>query len=155
MKTAKQLAELRSGLCPLLTFKNAAKAIEFYEKAFAAQCLYQLFDPVDRRIGHAEVLIHGNLIMLADEYPEAGALCVQTIGGSPIRLNLIVPDSQAAVDQAAKAGATVLMPVTTHFYGDKAGNVRDPFGYIWMLSEKVEDVSPAEMQRRWNAMAQT
>ncbi|MEM7570732.1 MAG: VOC family protein [Pseudomonadota bacterium] len=152
MANAAQLAALRTGLCPLLTLSSAADAIAFYEKAFLAEELYRLIDPSDGRIGHAELLVYGNLVMVADEYPEAGVLSPQSIGGTSVRMNLVVDDAEAATALAVDAGAELLMPVTTHFYGDRASNVRDPFGYTWMLSQVVEHVAPEEMQQRWNDM---
>lgn len=152
MDDAQKLATERRGLTPLLTVKPASEAIAFYKDAFGAEELYRLVDPSDGRIGHAELLVHGHLIMLADEYPEAGALAPPTLGGSPVRVHLSVPDVDLAADQAVQAGASLVMSVATQFHGDRTGVVSDPFGYIWLLTKTVEEIPPAEMQRRWNDM---
>lgn len=146
------LEQLASGLTPLITVSPAADAVTFYKDAFGAEELYRLTDPADGRIGHAELVIGGTLLMLADEYPEAAALSPKSLKGSPVRLHIRVDDADAAVDKAVAAGAELIMPVATQFYGDKAGNVRDPFGYVWMLSQHIETVAPDEMQRRWDEM---
>lgn len=135
-----------------LCIKDAARAIEFYKQAFAATELYRLTEPGGTRIGHAEIRIGNTVVMLSDEYPEWGALSPQSIGGCPVRLSIEVPDPDAAVRRAADAGAAVTRPVKDEFYGHRAGLVTDPFGYSWFLTAVVEQVSPEEMQRRWDAM---
>jgi PhnB protein len=88
--------------------------------------------------------------MLADEYPDFGALSPPTIGGTPVSLHLYVTDVDRTVAEAVEAGATVLRPVKDEFFGDRTGLVMDPFGHRWHLSTRREEVSPDEMQRRWN-----
>ena len=89
--------------------------------------------------------------MLADEYPDFGALSPASVGGSPVSLHLYVEDVDRIVEGAAAAGATVLRPVKDEFYGDRTGMIADPFGHKWQIATPVEDVSPEEMQRRWSA----
>ena len=92
-------------------------------------------------------------MFLADEYPDFGAVGPDTLGGSPIKLHLDVDDADAFVARAAREGATVLRAVKLEFHGHRNGLLADPFGYSWFVGSKAEDVSPQEMQRRWQAMA--
>jgi PhnB protein len=104
------------------------------------------------KVGHAELLIGGCLIMLADEFPNMGAVSPKSTGGSPVMLHLYVDDVDTVVARAVAAGATVNQPVETKFYGDRSGGLTDPFGHVWHIATHVEDVSPEEMQRRAAAM---
>ena len=76
----------------------------------------------------------------------------ETLGGTPVKICLMVENVDASVDRAQRAGATVIMPPADQFYGHRSASLRDPFGHEWMLQHEIEKVSPAEMQRRWNAM---
>lgn len=134
-----------------LVVKGAAAAIAFYTKAFGATELYRLVDPSDGRIGHAELSVEGAIFMVSDEYPDFGALGPISLGGSPVKLHIYVADVDARVATAVAAGATLLRPVKDEFFGDRVGQLADPFGHIWILSTHKEDVSPEEMQRRFNA----
>ena len=138
-------------ITPYLCFKDAPRAIAFYARAFAAKELFRLTEP-SGRVGHAEIAIGDALLMVSGEYPDFGALSAQSLGGSPIALHLYVADVDAFVDHAVKAGATVLRPVKDEFYGDRTGQIADPFGYKWMIATRKEPLSPDEMQRRWSAM---
>ena len=139
-------------LCPYIVVKGAKDAIEFYVKAFGAVVDFTLVDPSDGRIGHAELIFGQTHLFIADEYPDFGAVGPDSIGGSPVKLHLVVDDADAFVAHAVAQGATILRPVKLEFYGDRSGLLADPFGYSWFIASKVEDVSPSEMQRRWNAM---
>ncbi len=90
--------------------------------------------------------------MLADEYPDFGALSPVTVGGTPVTIHLYVEDVDATVARCTEAGAVLLRPVKDEFHGDRTGMVTDPFGHKWSLATRKEDVSPQEMQRRWSAM---
>jgi PhnB protein len=133
-----------------LAFRDAARAIEFYTRAFGAVERYRLTEP-GGKIGHAEIAIGTSVLMLSDEYPDFGALSAQTLGGSPIRMHLTVPDADATVRQAVAAGATLLRPVANQGHGERAGLVADPFGYGWFVATPVDPVTPEEMQRRFTA----
>ncbi len=138
---------------PRLCFKNSAAAIEFYAKAFGATELSRLMEP-DGRIGHAELLIGNSRITISDEFPDFGTLSAETIGGSPIRIELMVADVDAFVRQAVAAGATLVRPVQDQFYGHRSGQIADPFGYRWGIATFKEAVSPEEMQRRYDEMTE-
>lgn len=138
-------------LVPHLAVKNAAKAIDFYKDAFGATEEFRLVEP-SGKVGHAELSMGGALIALADEYPDFGCLSPVTIGGNPVKLLLYVPDVDASVARAVKAGAVVIRALRNEFYGDRTATVADPFGYQWQLSTRIEAVTPAEMQARWDRM---
>lgn len=141
-------------LTPYIVVSDARAAIEFYEEAFGAKSLFSLVDPGDGKIGHAELSVAGGRLMIADEYPDFGALSPATLGGSPVKLHLYVDDVDAVFARALALGATETRPVKDEFYGDRVGSLTDPFGHSWMISTRKTEVSPEEMQRRWDeAMA--
>lgn len=150
MATAQLSPEKFSRLSAYLVVKGATRAIDFYSRVFGATELYRLTEP-SGKVGHAELELGGARFMLADEYPDFGALSPITIGGSPISMHLYVDDVDALVKRAEEAGATLLRPLKDEFFGDRTAMVADPFGHKWHLATRVEDVSPEEMQRRWRA----
>jgi PhnB protein len=131
-----------------LVVKDGRRALDFYARAFGARELFRLTEP-GGKIGHAEMALGESTFMLAEEYPDFGALSPVSIGGSPVKFNVAVADADLALKRAVDAGATVLRPVTNEFYGSRTGAVVDPFGYTWFVAQQVEDVSPEEMQRRF------
>lgn len=138
---------------PYLTVRDAARAIDFYKSAFGATERFRLADKTSGKVGHAELLIAGNLVMLADENPQWGNKSPAMLGGSPVTFCLMVENADAAVARAVAAGATAVMPVADQFYGFRSGSVTDPFGHEWMLQHEIEKVSPEELQKRWDAMS--
>jgi PhnB protein len=132
---------------PYLIVNDAARALEFYKKAFGATETMRFAGP-GGKIMHAEIKIGNSPIMLADEYPEMGARSPQTLGGSPVSLVLYVENVDAWANQAVAAGAKVQRPVQDQFYGDRTGTFEDPFGHVWSIATHKEDVTPEEMQRR-------
>jgi PhnB protein len=135
---------------PYLIIQGAAKAIEFYKKAFGATEVMRMPGD-DGRLGHAEIEVNGSPIMLADEFPEMGIRGPRSIGGSPVSLVLHVEDVDARFNQAVAAGAKALRPVKDQFYGDRTGTLEDPFGHVWNLVTHKEDLSNEEVQRRHTA----
>jgi len=140
------------GLSPYLSVSDAAKAIAFYKTAFGAVERYRLSDKKTGKVVHAELLIEGGLIMLAEENPQWGNKSPATLGGTAVTFCVMVKNTDASFDRAVAAGATVIMPVADQFYGFRSCSVRDPFGHQWMLQHELEKVSPEEMQKRWDAM---
>ncbi len=138
-------------LTPYLIVDGAAKALEFYAKAFGAQELFRLTGP-GNSIGHAEMKIGDSPFMLADEFPQMDAIAPKPGQGHAVSFMVYVPDVDAAFARAVDAGCTVLKPVQTQFYGDRSGSLMDPFGHHWTLATHVEDVLPDELQRRMEAM---
>jgi len=138
-------------LFPYLRLKDAPRAIEFYRAAFGATEKFRLTEP-SGRIGHAELDFGGTTLMLSDEYPECGFNGPQTLGATSISIHLHVEDADALIARAVAAGASVVRPAADHFYGERSGTVRDPFGHEWMIGHEIEKVTPAEMQRRYDEL---
>ncbi|MEM7122477.1 MAG: VOC family protein [Pseudomonadota bacterium] len=136
-------------LSPYLAVKDAAAAMDFYQRALGATERFRLTG-ASGAVSHAEMAVNGAVFMLADEHPDFGALSPHTIGGSPIKLHLTVDDVDAAATRAEEAGATVLRAPKDEFYGERVAQIADPYGYTWFLARQIEDVSPDEMQRRWS-----
>ena len=132
---------------PYLAVDGADAAIAFYRDVFGASERMRMPAP-GGRIGHAELQIGDSLIMLADEFPDMGVLGPRSVGGTPVTLSVYVADVDAVFNHAVEAGAQVLRPVETQFYGDRSGQFEDPFGHRWSVSTHVEDVPPDEMARR-------
>ncbi|HEX6297862.1 MAG TPA: VOC family protein [Burkholderiales bacterium] len=139
---------------PHLICAGAAKAIEFYKKAFGAVEEARLPGP-DGRLMHAVIRIHGDAVMLVDEMPEWGALSPKSLKGSPVTLHLYVEDVDAFVKRAVEAGAKLTMPVADMFWGDRYGKVEDPFGHHWSVATRQREVSLEEAQQAMRQMAQT
>jgi PhnB protein len=144
---AKPIPDGYHTLTPYLIVKGAARALEFYAKALGAKELYRLADP-SGKVGHAEMKIGDSPFMLADEFPERGAVSPEGREGRSVSFLIYVPDVDAAFARAVAAGASVVRPVQDQFYGDRSGMLEDPFGHRWTLATHVEDVSPEEMERR-------
>jgi PhnB protein len=140
-----------AGVTPYLIIRGAARALDFYKKAFGATELLRFGGP-DGKIGHAEIKIGEGVVMLADESPERGHKSPQTLGGNAVSLLFYVPDVDAFFAKAVAAGATVRQPLADQFYGDRSATIADPFGHVWTIATHTEDVSEDEMQRRMAAM---
>ena len=136
---------------PYLAIKNAVEALSFYQQAFGASEIYKLIMP-DGRLGHAEIQLGDSVIMLSDEFPEFGGKSPQTLGGSPVCIHLYVEDVDAFFKKALAAGAKERKAVMDQFYGDRSGQLEDPFGHLWWVATHKEDVAPEEMQKRVAAM---
>ena len=139
---------IRQTAMPRLRIKDAAAAIEFYKKAFGAQEKMR-FEDERFRIAHAEIQIGNAVIVLAEESLEYGFPGPQTLGGSPISLDIFVDDCDAGVERAVAAGAQIVRPVQDQFYGRRTGTLADPFGYHWTIIQVIEEMSVEEMHRRF------
>ncbi|MGE0329365.1 MAG: VOC family protein [Ramlibacter sp.] len=140
-------------LFPYLCVSDTAAAIAFYSRAFGATEKFRLTEP-GGRIGHAEMDFGGMTLMLCDEFPEYGMRSASAIGATPVSLHLHVDDADAMIDAAVRAGATLERAPADAFYGERSGVVRCPFGHRWLIGHSIEDVSVAEMQRRYAALFQ-
>jgi uncharacterized glyoxalase superfamily protein PhnB len=138
-------------LFPYLRVRQASEAIAFYQRVFGAKEKMRLTEP-SGRVGHAELDFGGTVLMLSDEYPELGFRGPQSIGAVTSSIHLHVDDADALIQQALDAGAELVRPAQDHFYGERSGTVRDPFGHEWMIGHNIEQVTPEEMQRRYDAM---
>ena len=133
---------------PYLIVTGAARALEFYKQAFGATEVVRMDGP-GGKVMHAEIKIGDSHIMLADEFPEMGALSPQSIGGTPVSLMLYFEEADAVTARAVSAGAKVLRPVQDQFYGDRSGTLKDPFGHLRTLGTHKEDVPLEEIRRRF------
>ena len=134
-----------------ISIRGCSDAIEFYKKAFGATEKLLLLMP-DGKIAHAELDIEGSLLMMAEENPDWGTKSPDTLGGNPVTIGLYVPDVDKTFQKAIDAGASIIMPVKDEFYGDRTGQVLDPFGYKWMIATHQENVSQEEMQKRMDKL---
>ncbi|MDQ1121245.1 MULTISPECIES: VOC family protein [Pseudoxanthomonas] len=141
------IQELYAYLC----VRDAAAAMDFYARVFGARELFRLTEP-DGRIGHAEVDLDGHTLMLSEEYPDMGVRSPEHLGATPVTLHLHVDDADALVARAVAAGGTLERAMQDHFYGERSGTVRDPFGHRWLIGHAIESVTPEEMQRRYTAL---
>ncbi len=149
--TPKAIPDGMHTVTPHLICANASAAIEFYKKAFNATETSRLPGP-GGRLMHASVRIGNSAVMLVDEMPEHGALGPKSLKASPVVIHLYVEDADAAAARAIAAGAKLTMPVTEMFWGDRYGQLEDPFGHRWSIATHVRDVTPAEMQQAMQAM---
>ena len=144
MNKVKAIPDGMHSLTPHLVCRGAAAAIGFYGRAFGAIELFRLPGP-DGRLIHACVRIGDSQLFLVDEMPEHGALGPQALNGTPVTLHLQVEDADAAFARAVQAGATVSMPLADMFWGDRYGQLVDPFGHHWSIATHVRDVRADEM----------
>ncbi|SEA23474.1 PhnB protein [Alkalimonas amylolytica] len=147
MSQVQAIPEGYSGAIPYLTINNAADAIGFYQKAFGAELILKMELP-GGGVMHAEMRVGQALFMLSEQSDEWGTKSPPMLNGTPVGIMIYVPDVDALVEQAVAAGATLSMPPTDQFYGDRMACLLDPFGHSWMLSTHVEDVSEQELSRR-------
>ena len=131
---------------PVLTIKGAEQAIEFYKKAFGAKDLDRAYMPGGNIILHAEMQIGDSRIMLNDEFPEMNCKSPQSVGGASTALYIYVKDVDKIFTQASAAGATVTMPVMDAFWGDRTGQLIDPYGHVWSFATRKRNLSTKEMQ---------
>jgi len=152
MNAVKPIPDGYHAVTPHLAVRDAAKALEFYAKAFGAEELFRMPGP-GGVVMHAEVRIGDSIVMLGEESAEMGSSSPQTIGGSPVSLLLYVKDVDASFARATTAGCKAEMPPTDMFWGDRYGKLVDPYGHRWGMATHKEDVSPEEMAKRMASMA--
>ena len=134
-------------ITPVLVVKGAEQAIEFYKKAFGAKELNRAYMPGGNIIMHAEIQIGDSRIMLNDEFPEMNCKAPQSVGGASTALYVYVKDVEKIFTQAADSGAKVTMPLMDAFWGDRTGQLVDPFGHIWSFATRNRNLSQKEMQK--------
>jgi len=147
---AEPVATALKSAAPRLTFRDAAKAIEFYKEAFGATETFR-FD-VGGRIAHAEIAIGNSRVMLAEEWPEGNRFSAETLGNSPVGLVVEVANVDAAAEHAIAAGMKVVRPLSDQFYGHRDVILADPFGYVWNVFAVKESMSIDEMHRRMDRL---
>jgi PhnB protein len=136
---------------PYMIVKGAAKAIDFYKNAFGATELMRFPGP-NNTVMHAEIKIGDSVVMLADEHESGPYRSPIAVGGTPISLMVYVEDVDTVFNQAVSLGAKSTREVEDQFYGDRSGNLTDPFGHVWTIATHKEDVSSEEMERRMAAL---
>jgi PhnB protein len=150
--STKPIPEGMHTVTPHLICAEAAKAIEFYKKAFDAVELSRMPGP-DGKIMHASFRIGDSVIMLNEENPNWGSLGPKSLKGSPVTIHLYVNNVDSVFEKAVRAGAKVTMPVDDMFWGDRYGKVEDPFGHHWSIGTHTRDVTPEEMRKAMEQMA--
>lgn len=143
------VTSLVTELHPRLVVSGAAAAIDFYRSALGAEEVARYTDPAGR-IVHAEITIGGATVAIKDEGD--GDPAPTSLGGTPVFISLTVTDADAAAESMLRAGAQVIYPVDDRPYGERDGRLIDPYGHVWMVSQRVEDLTSAEVQRRIDQM---
>ena len=143
--SVKPIPEGMRTVTPHLVCEGAADAIEFYKKAFDAVENGRMPAP-DGKIMHAQIRIGDSVVMLVDAFPDMGALGPKALKGSPVTIHLYVEDADKTFEQAVAAGATARMPPADMFWGDRYGQIVDPFGHIWSIATHKHDYTPEQMQ---------
>ncbi len=138
-------------LFPYIRVKDGDRAVAFYKAAFGAEELFRLVEP-GGRLGHCELKMGSGVLMLSEEFPEFGIHAIAPGEAAGVMLHLHVDDADAVVAKAVAAGAELVQPLSDQFYGERSGKIRDPFGYDWSVGHSIEELTPAEMQRRYEAM---
>jgi PhnB protein len=141
MAKVRPIPEGYHSVTPFLTVEGAAKAIDFYARAFGAVEKFRMPGP-EGKIMHAELTIGDSTIMLTDAMRDPPTLS---------SFYVYVPDADAAFERAVKAGAKVKMPLADMFWGDRYGSLKDPWGNTWAIATHIEDVPPEEMPKRAQA----
>jgi len=149
--SVKPIPEGYRSITPYLVVKGAARAMEFYKQAFGATEILRIPGP-NNTIMHAETRIGDCVIMLADEMPNGPYRSPEAFGGSPVSLMIYIENVDDVFNRALSLGSRQTRAVEDQFYGDRSGNLIDPFGHVWTVATHVEDVSPEEMQRRMEAL---
>jgi uncharacterized glyoxalase superfamily protein PhnB len=138
-------------LTPHLVCDDAAAAIEFYKTAFGAVEAMRLPGP-GGKLMHAMVRIGDSALMLVDAFPQMGALSPKALNGSPVTIHLFVPDTDATMAKAVAAGASVKMPAQDMFWGDRYGQLVDPFGHHWSIATHLQDLTPEQIMKNLAAL---
>lgn len=131
---------------PHLVCAGAAAAIEFYKKAFGAEEIWRL-PAADGKLMHACIRIGDSQVMLVDENVGWGLSGPKALNGSPVTIHLQVEDADAVFATAMAAGAKVTMPLSNMFWGDRYGNLEDPFGHRWSVATHIQDLTPEEIRK--------
>ena len=131
-------------ITPHIVVQGAERAVAFYRDAFAAEEVDRIPLP-DGRLMSVQLRIGDGVLHIADEFPEMGALAPPSIGGTPVVLALEVTDADAVFAQAVAAGAEVRQPLADMFWGDRHGQLDDPFGHRWNIAQHLRDVPHDEV----------
>ena len=141
-----------NALTPALAFKGADAAIKWYVNVFGAKEKMRFENP-DKTIAHGEITIGDSVVMVSEENPQYNK-SPKTANGNSVNLFIYVPDVDKTIEKALDNKAKLIMPAEDQFYGDRSGRIEDPFGYIWIISTHIKDVSEEEMKKAMDAMMQ-
>ena len=130
---------------PQLVCRKASEALEFYKNAFGAEILSVNKDD-KQNVMHAEMKIGDSIVMLSDEFPAFHCLSPLSIGGTSVTLHIYTPDADAVFNKAVAAGASVTLPIMDAFWGDRYGQVADPYGHRWSIAARQRIPSQAELE---------
>jgi PhnB protein len=147
-KTQEDPMSQSPAISPYLTVDDAARAIDFYRRAFGAAEQRRQTTPDGKKIIHAALELAGGVVFLSDDFPEmkgGAARSARALGGSPVTIHVNLPDVDAVWQQAVAAGATVVMPLADMFWGDRYGVLEDPFGHRWSLGTPKRVATAAEL----------
>tara|TARA_B100000676_G_C17436242_1_gene511854 strand:- start:15 stop:455 length:441 start_codon:yes stop_codon:yes gene_type:complete len=139
-------------IVPYISVPDAAEAITFYQNAFDAEHIGPTLRDPSGNIIHTEIRVGESVIMMADENPDFGNISPNTLGDTPVRFSIETEDADAVAQQAIDTGAELVIPVEDQFYGYRSGRLKDPYGHLWILSQKLEDLTEEEMQERCNEL---
>jgi len=134
-------------LTPYIVVKDAPAAVEFYKAAFGAEVRRVHYTPDGQTVTHADLRIGDSMFMLCGEFPAWGVLSPLTLGNTPVTLHVYVPDPDALFKRAVAAGATVKMPLADQFWGDRYGQLTDPFGHVWSIAARIAEPTEEEIKR--------
>ena len=140
-----------NALIPALAFKGADAAIKWYIIVFGAKEKMRFENP-DKTVAHGEITIGDSVVMVSEENPQYNK-SPKTLNGNSVNLCIYVPDVDRTIEKALDNKAKLIMPAEDQFYGDRSGRIEDPFGYVWIVSTHVKDVSEEEMQKAMKGMA--
>jgi PhnB protein len=146
--TTKPIPEGFHAVTPHLVVRGAVEAIDYYKRAFGAVERFRMAGPDGKDIMHAELVIGDSIIFLCDEVPDRDCRSPQALQGTPVSIHLYVDDADAVFSRAVSAGGSFTMPLQDMFWGDRFGEIEDPYGHRWSIASHVEDVSPEEIERR-------
>jgi len=130
-----------------LIVHDADAALDYYKRAFGAKELMRMQDK-SGVVHHSEIQLGNSRVGVADEHPKLGALSPKTVGGTPVRLMVYVPNVDATIKRAVTMGAKLYRKVADQFYGDRNGGIIDPFGHEWFFATHKEDLTDKEMMAR-------
>jgi PhnB protein len=134
---------------PYIVVSDAAAAIDFYKSAFGAVELVRHTAPGTNKLMHAHLVVHGGHLMLSDDFSNSiggKSETPEALGGSPVTFHLHVEDADATWDNAIGAGAAVKMPLADQFWGDRYGQLRDPFGHYWSIGQTKSAPTQTEIE---------
>lgn len=136
-------------LTPHLSVNGGVRFMEFLKRAFGATEIHRMPAP-DGRLMHAQTRLGDSMLMFSDFFPEMGG-AAPTEGRWPFVLQIYVPDADATWGSALEAGCQVVSPIADQFWGDRYGQVKDPFGFIWAIATRKEELTPEQMMERQRA----